>query len=192
MQAAYSNGVTGCIFASGTGLMSFVHPVHKARETRREDDNGLVCGVMFPMGLCTRIPSIPCTGSESNSDDKRFLTGEFLNKDFVKKLEPLALPYLCLARDGEALPALIMASATIITALAVTTTTLAATIATSISTTTSTALVTTTINTFSAIVSTALVTSAAKTWIEINTILLQFVRRALLPFVPRDLLPFAR
>ncbi|TQD88353.1 hypothetical protein C1H46_026097, partial [Malus baccata] len=113
------NGVTGCIFASGTGLMSFVHPVHKARATRREDDNGQVCGVMFQTGLCTRIPSIPCTGSESNSDDKCFLT----------------------ARDGEALAALIMAHATIITALAVTmttatSTTLAATIATSISTTT--------------------------------------------------------
>ncbi|CAN6546440.1 unnamed protein product [Malus baccata var. baccata] len=141
MQAAYSNGVTGCIFASGTGLMSFVHPVHKARATRREDDNGQVCGVMFQMGLCTRIPSIPCTGSESNSGDKCFLTGEFLNKDFVKKFESLALPYICSARDGEALAALIMAHATIITALAVTmttatSTTLAATIATSISTTT--------------------------------------------------------
>ncbi|KAM1918026.1 hypothetical protein ACFX13_037557 [Malus domestica] len=175
----------GCIFASGTCLMSFVHPVHKARATRREDDNGQVCGVMFQMGLCTRIPSIPCTGSESNSNDKCFPT----------------------ARDGEALAALIMAHATIITALAVTmttatSTTLAATIATSISTTTSTVLVTTTTNTLSAIISTALVTSAAKTWIEINTTsnnpssyvlqVLQFFRRALLPFVLRCLLLFAR
>lgn len=77
VQAACSNGVTGCIFASGTGLMSFVHPVHKVRVTRREDDNGQVCGVMFQMDLCPRIPSIPCTGRESNWDDKCFLTGEF-------------------------------------------------------------------------------------------------------------------
>ncbi|KAB2601197.1 stem-specific protein TSJT1-like [Pyrus ussuriensis x Pyrus communis] len=59
----------GCIFTSGSGLMSFVHPMHKVRAIRLEDDNGQVRGVTFQVDLYTRIPSIPRTGSASNWAD---------------------------------------------------------------------------------------------------------------------------
>lgn len=49
--------------------MSFVHPMHKVRAIRLEDDNGQVRGVTFQVDLYTRIPSIPRTGSASNWAD---------------------------------------------------------------------------------------------------------------------------
>ncbi|KAI3994821.1 hypothetical protein MKX01_037372 [Papaver californicum] len=62
----------GCIFMSGNGLVSFVHPLHKVRAVIREEDdgsNGRDCTVMFQVDLYTRLPSIPRTGSASNWAD---------------------------------------------------------------------------------------------------------------------------
>lgn len=62
----------GCIFMSGNGLVSFVHPLHKVRAVIREEDdgsNGKDCTVMFQVDLYTRLPSIPRTGSASNWAD---------------------------------------------------------------------------------------------------------------------------
>lgn len=59
----------GCIFSNGSGLMSFIHPLHKVRAIAREDDSGNICGVSFQVDLFTRIPSIPRTFSGQNWAD---------------------------------------------------------------------------------------------------------------------------
>ncbi|XP_008225080.1 PREDICTED: uncharacterized protein LOC103324748 [Prunus mume] len=60
----------GCIFTSGSGLTSFVHPLHKVRAITHEDDDGYICGVTFQVDLFTRLPSIPRTGSAGNWADQ--------------------------------------------------------------------------------------------------------------------------
>ncbi|OVA00581.1 DnaJ domain [Macleaya cordata] len=63
----------GCIFMSGHGLVSFVHPMYKVRAIIREDDDdddeGHNCTVMFQVDLYTRLHSIPRTGSAANWAD---------------------------------------------------------------------------------------------------------------------------
>lgn len=54
---------------NGSGLMSFVHPLHKVRAIVREDDDGQICGVTFQVDLFTRLHSIPRTGSAANWAD---------------------------------------------------------------------------------------------------------------------------
>ncbi|XP_015888980.3 stem-specific protein TSJT1 [Ziziphus jujuba] len=66
----------GCMFTNGSGLISFVHPLHKVKAIAREDDNGDVCGVFFQVDLYTRIPSIPRTGSASNWADSTVVETE--------------------------------------------------------------------------------------------------------------------
>ncbi|XP_068640801.1 stem-specific protein TSJT1-like [Aristolochia californica] len=56
----------GCIFMNGSGLASFVHPMHKMRAIRREDDQGQVSSVVFQVDLYARLPSIPRVGSDAN------------------------------------------------------------------------------------------------------------------------------
>ncbi|KAF8413894.1 hypothetical protein HHK36_001888 [Tetracentron sinense] len=56
----------GCIFMSGSGLISFDHPLHKVRAISHEDDEGRICAVIFQVDLYTRLPSIPRTGSSAN------------------------------------------------------------------------------------------------------------------------------
>lgn len=51
---------------NGSGLISFEHPLYKVRAIAHEDDNGIICGVMFQVDLYTRLPSIPRTGSAAN------------------------------------------------------------------------------------------------------------------------------
>ncbi|KAK9267947.1 hypothetical protein L1049_010384 [Liquidambar formosana] len=66
----------GCIFMNGSGLMSFVHPLHKVRAIAREDDDGHITGVNFQVDLYTRLPSIPRTGSATNWADATVIKGE--------------------------------------------------------------------------------------------------------------------
>ncbi|KAF3949847.1 hypothetical protein ACB098_05G084900 [Castanea mollissima] len=65
----------GCIFMNGSGLTSFDHPLYKVRAIAREDDNGIICGVMFQVDLYTRLPSIPRTGSAANWADNAAVPG---------------------------------------------------------------------------------------------------------------------
>ncbi|KAK1290488.1 Stem-specific protein TSJT1 [Acorus calamus] len=60
---------TGCVFLSGSGLVSFVHPMYKVRAIKREDEKGNICGVMFQVDLFSRLPSIPRVGSAANWGD---------------------------------------------------------------------------------------------------------------------------
>ncbi|PON36776.1 Nucleophile aminohydrolase, N-terminal [Parasponia andersonii] len=59
----------GCIFRNGSGLISFDHPLNKVRAIARQDDVGNICGVSFQVDFCTRLHSIPRTGSASNWAD---------------------------------------------------------------------------------------------------------------------------
>lgn len=42
------------------------HPRHKVRGIRREDEDGIVNGVLFQVDLFTRLPSVPRVGSAAN------------------------------------------------------------------------------------------------------------------------------
>ncbi|CAA7390989.1 unnamed protein product [Spirodela intermedia] len=57
----------GCIFINaGEGLVHVDHPRHKVRGIRREDEDGMVNGVLFQVDMFTRLPSVPRVGSAAN------------------------------------------------------------------------------------------------------------------------------
>lgn len=58
--------VTGCMFHSEGGLMSFEHPMNKMKAMQRIDSEGVICGANFKVDKYTRVNSIPRRGSESN------------------------------------------------------------------------------------------------------------------------------
>ncbi|ESR62564.1 hypothetical protein CICLE_v10018115mg [Citrus x clementina] len=66
----------GCMFMNGTGLMSFVHPLHKVRAIVHEDDGRQIRGVSFQVDLYTRLPSIPRSGSAANWADATAVEAE--------------------------------------------------------------------------------------------------------------------
>lgn len=64
------------MFMNGTGLMSFVHPLHKVRAIVHEDDDRQIRGVSFQVDLYTRLPSIPRSGSAANWADATAVEAE--------------------------------------------------------------------------------------------------------------------
>ena len=61
---------------SGSGLISFDHPLNKVRSISREDDKGNICAVIFQVDMYTRLHSIPRTGSAVNWANANAVDGE--------------------------------------------------------------------------------------------------------------------